>query len=251
MQNILARSISTSERSNWKSRSIPAIRTKKAKSICSNQRFRRAQPSRFSETQTSKLRPATQLLRIVSPALLTYEKGGLLQRKAVPLICSEFDGIDDATKIQVIKYLQGLRLLIWLLKINNFVATNVSELGITSRSSLAVQAALTSWECSTALQGLIDGLSKFMKSDHSLPALILYAMDIWPGPEPKYAVEVLLLSGPIRDRYYEGITSSRILLGLSVSDVRKLKTFLHYYFCIMSGSVSLQGFGWEKAVTFP
>ena len=140
MQKMLPRSISTNQRSNPKSRKTLASRAKDTKSRCSNPTFQRAEALKSSETQTSVLRPATQPLRVVCPALLIYEKDGLLRRELVPLVCSELNGIEDATKIQVIKYLQGLRLLIWLLKKNNPWTTNVSELGITSRSLFAMQA---------------------------------------------------------------------------------------------------------------
>ena len=156
MQEMLARSISTNQRSDPKSRTSLAIRTKVGKRRCSNRMFQRAEALNSSKTQASNLRPAAQLLRVVSPALLIYQKDGLLQRELVPLVCSELNCIDDAIKIQVIKYLQGLRLLIWLLKHNNSLMTDVSELHITSRSSFSMQAAMIhSWEYSTAFQDLI------------------------------------------------------------------------------------------------
>ena len=143
MQKMLGRSISTNQRNTPKSRTKIAIRTKNTKSMCSNHNFQRAEPSTFSETQSSNQRPATQPFRVVSPALLVYEKDGLLKREVFPLVCSELNVIDDAVKIQMIKHLQGLRLLIWLLKHNNSLTTNVSELGITSHSFFAMQAEWT------------------------------------------------------------------------------------------------------------
>ncbi|KAL9045175.1 MAG: hypothetical protein Q9214_001745 [Letrouitia sp. 1 TL-2023] len=153
MQNMLQQSISTNQRRSLKSR----IRV--AKSRYSNHVYQRPKALNASETQTWSLPLVIQPLQVVSPALLMYEKDGVLQRELVPLKCKELNGLDNALKIQMIKYLQGLRLLIWLLGRNNFLAINATKLENPSRSLLAMQAGMaSSWQFSTALWNLTISL---------------------------------------------------------------------------------------------
>ncbi|KAL9610811.1 MAG: hypothetical protein Q9167_004511 [Letrouitia subvulpina] len=195
MQNMLQQSISRNQRGSPKS----CIRV--AKSRQSYRVSLRPKALKTSETQTSSSPPFIQPFQVISPALLMYEKDGVLQRQLIPLECTEFNGLDDALKIQMIEYLQSLRLLIWLLGRNNILTTNPAKLGIPSRSVFTMQAGMiSSWQFSTALQNLTSSLGGLTISHSSLNRLpwlryrswFQYVLDMTPE-QPENGEEVMAL----------------------------------------------------------
>lgn len=103
--------------------------------------------------------PARESVRLISPAFLVYEKNGTAHTELVALNNGELKRLNVAQKNRMIQYLQSLRLFMWLLKRDNYLTTNsTKDLGMI-RSSLAVQAGITSfWEFSNAFSDLATGL---------------------------------------------------------------------------------------------
>ncbi|MCJ1264117.1 hypothetical protein MMC22_003988 [Lobaria immixta] len=105
--------------------------------------------------------PASESVRLISPAFLVYEKNGTAHTELVALSNGELNRLNVAEKNRMIQYLQSLRLFMWLLKRDNYLTTNsTKDLGMI-RSSLAVQAGITSfWEFSNAYSDLATSLDE-------------------------------------------------------------------------------------------
>lgn len=103
--------------------------------------------------------PGSESVRLIYPAFLVYEKDGKAHTELVALNSGDLNRLDVAQKSRMIQYLQSLRLLLWLLKRENYLTTNsTKDLGLI-RSSLAVQAGITSfWEFSNAFSDLATSL---------------------------------------------------------------------------------------------
>ena len=99
--------------------------------------------------------PVSELVRLISPAFYLYEKNGAIHTALVARGIRELDGLDIEQRRGVIRYLQGLRLLMWLFKRDNYLTTNLIRNHDMSRSPLALQAGITSaWQFSTNLSDL-------------------------------------------------------------------------------------------------
>lgn len=149
--------------------------------------------------------PASESVRLISPAFLVYEKNGTTHTELVALNNGELNRLNVAQKSRMIQYLQGLRLFMWLLKRDNYLTTNsTKDLGMI-RSSLAVHAGITSfWEFSNAFSDLatsLDAISyttlswlPWLKNKPWLQYVFNRILD-WPGDRGK-VMELVLKRWP-------------------------------------------------------
>jgi len=106
--------------------------------------------------QTSNFR-STELFRVIRPGYLFYDEDGKTKIDLVALRDNKFDNADINTQLRMIEYLKNLRLIVWLLKKQNYLSYTESILGRIFRSGLASQASLTSkWLCSMSCEYLIN-----------------------------------------------------------------------------------------------
>jgi hypothetical protein len=137
----------------------PSIPPSKSTSRTSNPRIPRRLRFRVSTTThrsgarvgqglSSKSRPTSieATVKIIKPSLLTFEEGRVCF-KLHPLQDTSLEHIDIEKRKSLIRYLQSLRLLIWLFREDNYVSGRTQILSIISQSQLAAQARITSlWE---------------------------------------------------------------------------------------------------------
>lgn len=138
----------------------PSMPPSKSTSRTSNPRIPRRLRFRVSTTThgsevrvgqglSSKSRPTSieATVKIIKPSLLTFEEEGRVCFKLHPLQDTSLEHIDIEKRKSLIRYLQSLRLLIWLFRKDNYVSGRTQILSITSQSQLAAQARVTSlWE---------------------------------------------------------------------------------------------------------
>ncbi|KAL9625190.1 MAG: hypothetical protein Q9160_000592 [Pyrenula sp. 1 TL-2023] len=132
------------------------------------------QASRLELTGTKQViqgkAPTVDFIRLVSPGILMREERGTTRSDLISLEMEKWNGLSKAQKLNMIRYLQGLRLLMWLLRWDNYISTHSTRSLSPIRSSLAIQAGVSSlWEFSNAFSDLATNLKA--GSDTSLQLL--------------------------------------------------------------------------------
>ena len=120
--------------------------------------------------------PGSEFVRLISPGFLVYEKDGKAHTELVALNSGDLNRFDVPQKSRMIQYLQRLRLLLWLLKRENYLTTNsTKDLGLV-RSSLVVQAGITFfWE----LSNTYSDLAMVLNPSPTLSRLPWYENEAW------------------------------------------------------------------------
>ena len=109
--------------------------------------FKDHERQRFHETEKA----AYELVRVVSPALLTYEENGKTCKTLFAIDTKEITKLDAVQRAvqrtKAIQYLQSLRLFMWLFRRDNYLSTNSPRESTIARSALVRQAGfLCAWE---------------------------------------------------------------------------------------------------------
>jgi hypothetical protein len=166
--------ISSIEASGNPKRPKPSTkRRRKAYRVSANARKIELTGTVMAEWCSIPVSTAEYSVRLVKPALLLHEKGGLLRYEVTTLEDEDFEKLDLVQKTTVIQYLQGLRLLLWLLQRDNLLTAAQREAVAESHSSLASQASITSfWEFCNSFAELDNALnSQSLKGPSLLPWL--------------------------------------------------------------------------------
>jgi hypothetical protein len=104
-------------------------------------------PGIFSELVQRTVNPSTipvQINRLVDLAVTVRYRCGKAQFRAVAVPDPEFDTADFETKLRMVKYLQDLRLLLWLLRRKEYIVSRDHVFRYLPRSSLIPDANLSS-----------------------------------------------------------------------------------------------------------
>jgi len=110
---------------------------------------------RFLNVAIFILRPST------SPGCLFYDEDGETKVDLVRLKDAKFDNADYEAKLQMTEHLKNLRLVLWLLRKQNYLSYTEQIPTRGFKSGLASQASLTSkWLCSVSWEHLRDILPK-------------------------------------------------------------------------------------------
>lgn len=86
-------------------------------------------------------------MRLIKPGILKYEENGTIISELIPIDDRKAMKLDFEARLNLIRHVQGLRVLIWLMREDNYRSSVQSQFGVIPQSSLTWQAKVTSfWE---------------------------------------------------------------------------------------------------------
>jgi hypothetical protein len=106
------------------------------------------------EPESSSKTPARQDLKaeqvpmhLIKPGMLIYEENGKMMTELQAVEDRKAMRLNVEARVNLIRHVQGLRLLLWLMRPNNFRASVSANFGVITQSCLVRQAKVTSlWE---------------------------------------------------------------------------------------------------------
>jgi len=86
-------------------------------------------------------------MRLIKPGILNYEENGRIISELIPIDDRKAMKMDFNARLDLIRRVQGLRILLWLMRQDNYRSSVPSSFGMIPQSSLTRQAKVTSlWE---------------------------------------------------------------------------------------------------------
>jgi hypothetical protein len=86
-------------------------------------------------------------MRLIKPGILSYEENGRIISELIPIDDRKARKMDFKARLDLIRRVQGLRILLWLMRQDNYRSSVPSSFGIIPPSGLTRQAKVTSlWE---------------------------------------------------------------------------------------------------------
>jgi hypothetical protein len=86
-------------------------------------------------------------MQLIKPGILNYEENGRIISELIPIDDRKAMTMDFKARLDLIRRVQGLRILLWLMRQNNYRSSVPSSFGVIPRSSLTRQAKVTSlWQ---------------------------------------------------------------------------------------------------------
>ena len=105
---------------------------------------------------------------LIKPGILNYEENGRIISELIPIDDGKVMKMDFKARLDLIRHVQGLRILLWLMRQDNYRSSVPSSFGMTPRPSLTRQAKVTSlWEFCysyTELDGVLRNPHLYMSS---------------------------------------------------------------------------------------
>jgi hypothetical protein len=93
---------------------------------------------------------------VIKPDILLSEEVGLLRTELLALPDKRFCDADTEEKLAMIEYVKGLRLVVWLLRAQNYLSFTDTHLQRVVQSNLGYQASLTStWIFASPISHLV------------------------------------------------------------------------------------------------
>jgi hypothetical protein len=87
------------------------------------------------------------LMRLINPGILSYEENGRMISELLPIDNRKAMKLDFKARLTLIRHVQCLRVLLWLMRQDNYRSSTLSYFGMIPQSCLARQAKFTSlWE---------------------------------------------------------------------------------------------------------
>jgi hypothetical protein len=120
--------------------------------LAESMQFSKMTPETFSTQPREKEAKLEQvLMRLIKPGILNYEENGRMISELIPVGDRKALKLDFESRINLIRHVQGLRLLLRLMRQDNYRSSVQSKFGLIAQSTLAWQAKVTSlWEfCSS------------------------------------------------------------------------------------------------------